>query len=141
MAKAQRRSSAGRSTTQLHRANPPEDIRFTVKGSSLYAIALGWPKDGQWIVYSLGSATATGKNDKVGDRVFWGLGTSFRRTQEADGLHIKLPAEPPGEYAYAFRVSLASSTAPGRGKRDSVGRLLVGRHTCPLKFKFDTVMA
>ena len=30
-----------------------KDIRFTTKGKTLYAIALGWPDDGKMVIKSL----------------------------------------------------------------------------------------
>jgi alpha-L-fucosidase len=29
--------------------------------------------------------------------------------QQADGLHLDLPAQPAGEYAYVFRIELSAS--------------------------------
>jgi alpha-L-fucosidase len=30
-------------------------------------------------------------------------------TQQADGLHIKVPAQAPGKYAYAYRIAFAGA--------------------------------
>lgn len=32
--------------------------------------------------------------------------------QQADGLHLRLPAKPVGESAYVFRIDLAPSSTP-----------------------------
>jgi hypothetical protein len=32
------------------------------------------------------------------------VGAKLRFQQQTDGLHIQLPAQAPGKYAYAFRV-------------------------------------
>src|SRR4030095_3363661 len=39
------------------------DIRFTTKGKILYAIALGWPDDGQLLVRSLAKTDAASGNE------------------------------------------------------------------------------
>ena len=78
-----------------------QDFRFTTKGDTLYAIELGWPKSGEAVISSLSrepgsarivSVTLLGSSSKV----------SFK--QEDDGLHLKLPVEPQGKIAYAFKM-------------------------------------
>jgi alpha-L-fucosidase len=80
-----------------------QNYRFTVKGDSLYAIALGWPQGGQATITSLASGDgAPGKVEKV--ELLGGSG-SLDFTQDASGLHITLPAQPTEGYAYAFKIS------------------------------------
>lgn len=85
-----------------------QDIRFTTKGNVLYAIALGWPDAGEITVKSLakGAASDLGTIDKV---ELVGSQASVKWTQEADGLHLRLPAARTGEYAWAFRISHGGS--------------------------------
>ena len=85
-----------------------QDIRFTMKGSSLYAIALAWPKDGQLIVHSLGTEAPAGRNLRVGAVALLGSDSKLEWKQEADGLHVKLPTEAPEEFAFSFRIALAT---------------------------------
>ncbi len=70
------------------------DVRFTVKGKTLYAIALSWPAE------ELVLKTVSGKVRAVS--LLGGGALTF--TQKADGLHIKLPAKP-DETAYTFKIS------------------------------------
>ena len=79
-----------------------EDFRFTTKGNVLYAIELGWPASGEAIVHSLASSVPGGK--RVESVVLLGSDAKLQFQQQADGLHIQLPAQAPGKYAYAFRV-------------------------------------
>lgn len=71
----------------------PEDIRFTVKGSCLYATVLSWPYDGQVSVRSLAEQDAS--HLPVFHGVIRGveiLGhgvTGWKR--DADGLHVSAP--------------------------------------------------
>ncbi len=81
-----------------------EDIRFTTKGTFLYAIALAWPESGQVTIRSLaaGSRLAFRKINKVElvgsrQRLMWNL--------DVGGLNVRLPKEKPGEYALALRIS------------------------------------
>src|SRR5271157_2151442 len=81
-----------------------EDFRFTTKGGALYAIELGWPSSGEAVIHSLGS-NALG-SQKVGSVALLGSDAKLQFQRQPDGLHIQLPAQAPGKYAYAFRVVL-----------------------------------
>lgn len=83
-----------------------EDFRFTTKGNSLYAIELGWPSTGEAVIHSLG---ATLGGQKIESVVLLGSDAKIQPRQEADGLHLQLPAQAPGKYAYAFRVLFDSA--------------------------------
>ena len=78
-----------------------EDFRFTTKGNALYAIEMGWPAGGEAVIHSLGSAVGSQKVESV---VLLGSDARIASRQEADGLHLQLPAQAPGKYAYVFRV-------------------------------------
>jgi alpha-L-fucosidase len=79
-----------------------EDFRFTTKGKALYAIELGWPSSGEAVVHSLASSAPGG--ERVESVVLLGSDAKLQFQQQTDGLHIQLPAQAPGKYAYAFRV-------------------------------------
>lgn len=82
----------------------PQDIRFTTKGKTLYAIALGWPAEGQLVVHSLGTQSGV----KVASVSLLGSDAAIHFTQNSDGLHLDgLPSEAPGKYAFAFKVTPA----------------------------------
>jgi alpha-L-fucosidase len=81
-----------------------EDIRFTAKGATLYAIALAWPASGRLVVRSLArggehAPSAVTAVDLLGsaDRPTW--------TWDESGLAVVLPARPPGEHAFALRIA------------------------------------
>ena len=76
-----------------------EDIRFTTKGPVLYAIALGWPKDGKLVVKSL--AADAGKVTSVG---LLGHAGALSWSQGEQGLEITLPQEKPCGQAFVFKV-------------------------------------
>ncbi|MFZ0758841.1 MAG: alpha-L-fucosidase [Candidatus Sulfotelmatobacter sp.] len=81
-----------------------DDFRFTTRGSTLYAIELGWPTTGEAVIHSLGTG-ALG-NLRVGSVSLLGSNNNIRFLQQADGLHIHLPSAAPCKYAYPFRITL-----------------------------------
>lgn len=82
----------------------PQDFRFTTKGDSLYAIELGWPASGEAVIHSLNQAALSGR--KIAAVTLLGDPAPLPYQQKAGGLHIQLPAEPPGKYAYSFKIVL-----------------------------------
>jgi alpha-L-fucosidase len=78
-----------------------QDFRFTTKGDTLYAIELGWPKNGEATIHSLASQIGL---DRVRSVALLGYQERISFKQDADGLHLKLPSEPVGKIAYAFKV-------------------------------------
>jgi alpha-L-fucosidase len=74
-----------------------QDIRFTTKGNTLYAIALAWPENGELVVKSLADYPVK-KVDLLGatDKLTW--------ERDAAGLRVHLPAARPNDYAFVFRI-------------------------------------
>ena len=85
----------------------PEDFRFTTRGNDLYAIELGWPASGEAVIQTLGPAVGAQRIDSV---ALLGSDAKLQFRQQPDGLHIRLPAQAPGKYAYAFRVVFGNAT-------------------------------
>ena len=80
----------------------PEDFRFTTKGDILYAIELAWPTNGEAVIRSL--ATTAGSKP-VQSVTLLGSDAKVQFEQRPDGLHVRVPAQPPAQYAYALRVT------------------------------------
>jgi alpha-L-fucosidase len=80
----------------------PEDFRFTTKGNVLYVIELAWPSTGEAVIHSLGTAPGARKISTV---ALLGSDAAPEFNQQPDGLHIKLPGQAPGKFAYAFRIN------------------------------------
>jgi len=80
-----------------------EDIRFTTKGGVLYAIAMGWPRDGLLRIHTLaeGSALAPGAIENV-QAVGAADSLSFKRNHR--WLEVKLPAGLAGSPAVALKI-------------------------------------
>jgi alpha-L-fucosidase len=80
-----------------------EDIRFTTKGGVLYAIALGWPRDGKLRIHTLadGSALAPGAIENI---QAVGSPDSLKFTRTHRWLEVKLPDGLAGSPAVAVKI-------------------------------------
>ena len=80
-----------------------QDIRFTAKGDTLYAIVLGWPGP-QFVVRSLAKSSplVTGK---LADVRLLGHEGSLQWSRTDAGLVVKLPEKKPCDHAFAFKIT------------------------------------
>ncbi len=90
-------NSGGFNEGKLHYTS--RDIRFTTSGRSLYALALGWPEDGRFVVRSL--ATSAGKVRKVN---LLGHKGKLAWEQSEAGLIVTMPKEKPCDHVFALRI-------------------------------------
>lgn len=81
-----------------------EDIRFTTKGTALYAICLGWPGEAATIK-SLGSSSPV-KTGMIEQIHMLGSTQPLSWSQSADGLTVKTPLHWQGDHAYTFKITL-----------------------------------
>ena len=81
-----------------------EDIRFTARGDTLYAIALAWPASGRLVVRSLAKGSENAPS-AIASVDLLGSSEKPRWTWDATALTVELPAQPPGEHAFAFRIA------------------------------------
>jgi alpha-L-fucosidase len=81
-----------------------KDIRFTTKGKTLYAVALGWPADGRLVIRSLAKPTGETIN-KVAAVTLLGHNGKLQWSQTAEGLVVTLPAQKPCEHAFVLKIS------------------------------------
>jgi alpha-L-fucosidase len=80
-----------------------EDIRFTTKGKSLYAIIMGWPGK-EVTIKSLpeGKILWFGKIKEI---QMLGSKTKLKWVQNEKGITVQLPAEQPCQFAYTLKIS------------------------------------
>lgn len=91
------------------------NVRFTVKGETLYAILVGnWPTTPELNVVSLASGKAEGKVSKV---TMLGAEGELTFEQGNGGLKVNLPAKAPGKYAYVLKIS-GIKTNPDTATKD-----------------------
>ena len=104
------RGKGGGFSERHDRSFTPQDIRFTTKGGALYAIALGWPKDGKVLIRSL--ASDAGKVTSVSLLGHMGA-PAWKQCEQ--GLEVALPTDRPCEHAFALKIlgtGLKPSLAP-----------------------------
>ena len=80
-----------------------QDIRFTTKGSTLYAIALAWPIDGKLRIRTL----ATGSSHypgEIGRVEMLGVNGPFQFTRDAQGLTVDCGNQRPNNIAYVLKI-------------------------------------
>ncbi len=85
----------------------PEDFRFTTNGGILYAIELAWPFKHEAVIHSVGSGVAG--EQSVESVVLLGSDAMLTFKQQPDGLHIQVPENAPGKYAYVYRLQFEKS--------------------------------
>ena len=83
-----------------------QDIRFTTKNAFLYAIALGWPADGELKIRILSAGTPYLPRPITGVQLL-GSQENLVWKQTTAGLEVDLPHEKPNDMAYVFKISTA----------------------------------
>jgi alpha-L-fucosidase len=90
--------TAGAFTDNEETAYTAQDIRFTAKGDTLYAISLAWPES-EMTIHSIGS------NLKVASVELLGATEKPQWKQTDDGLQVVYPTTKPSDYAHALRIN------------------------------------
>ena len=80
-----------------------QDIRFTTKGKTLYAIALDWP--GEQITVKSLAKSLTLVEGEVKDVRLLGCRDNLKWSRDESGLTVKLPAQKPCEHAFVLEIS------------------------------------
>ena len=96
------------------------DIRFTTKGKTLYAIALGWPDDGKIVIKSL-AKTADPKQNKINKIKLLGSSGKLKFEQTTNELVVEIPGQKLSDLTCTLRItgsnlkpaSLGAAPAPG----------------------------
>ena len=79
-----------------------EDFRFTTKDGHLYAMEMAWPVTRHAVIHSIDSSV------KVKAVTLLATQKPVTFSQQADGLHLDLPAQPAGVRVYAYRIEWAN---------------------------------
>jgi alpha-L-fucosidase len=82
-----------------------EDIRFTTKGSTLYAFVMGWPEK-EALLPALATASAQPPG-KIRHVALLGYSGAVKWNQDATGLHVQMPAEKLSDIAITLKVKMA----------------------------------
>ncbi len=82
-----------------------QDIRFTCKGNTLYAMCTGIPPEGKITIKSLGRRTKISSEDDIESVELLGSG-KVRWKRNGKGLHLTLPEVMPNDIALAFKINV-----------------------------------
>ena len=83
-----------------------QDIRFTTKGNSLYAIMMEWPKDNRVIIKSLGTGSEYGKDLDIKQVKLLGDDRNIAFELSEDGLSIPDLGTKSSDFAHVLEISL-----------------------------------
>jgi alpha-L-fucosidase len=93
----------GAFTDTKRAAYTAQDIRFTTRGETLYAILLAWPADGVALVQSLGTTLRVWDRE-VDTITLLGSQEPLRWTRNAGGLRVILPEAQSTPYAHVLKI-------------------------------------
>jgi alpha-L-fucosidase len=94
---------AGGFTDKKQKPFTGQDIRFTSKGDTIYAIALDDPGQ-QMRIKSLGTGDKK-LTKKIASITMLGSNEKLTFTQDADALSVEMPKNKPTEYAYVLKIA------------------------------------
>jgi alpha-L-fucosidase len=97
--------ASGTKNFNENRAKPytSEDIRFTRKGSALYAIALAWPADGKVRIRTLASGSSHYPGE-VGRVEMLGVNGPMPFTRDAQGLVVDCGNQKPNDISCVLKI-------------------------------------
>lgn len=98
--------ATGHHSEKRNKQSGPEDIRFTQKGDTLYATALGWPSDGVFTIESLAKGNPY-ENRKIKSIELLSGDNKLSWKQQRDALVLKVKGASPGNAAYSFRITFS----------------------------------
>ena len=102
-----------------------QDIRFTTRGDTLYAIVMGWPEDGKLLVKSLARPAGETCN-RIDEVRLLGEARALKWTQDDAALAVAMPDLQPCENAVVLKIRGRDlkAAAPGITQRPD-GRVLL----------------
>jgi alpha-L-fucosidase len=81
-----------------------QDIRFTVKGDTLYAFLLSIPTEPRALIKTLATNSPQMAGKKVTDVSLVGYSGKLKWNQDDQGLAVQLPEKTPSEHTVALRI-------------------------------------
>lgn len=80
-----------------------QDIRFTTKGTTIYAIALDWPSGGELQIGKLANGPR-GYDGELSKVTLLGSNARIPWTRDDAGLKVSLPDEKPCDHAFVLKI-------------------------------------
>ncbi|MGO8758509.1 MAG: alpha-L-fucosidase [Terracidiphilus sp.] len=97
------------STERFNESKRPDltadDVRFTTKGSTLYAFVMGWPRNAA-VVRALGAGSPQNPG-RIRHVKLLGHSGSLKWKQDQEALKVEMPAEKVSDIAVALKIELA----------------------------------
>jgi alpha-L-fucosidase len=90
-------------TDTRRQAFTSQDIRFTTRHQTLYAICLGWPEN-EVTIQSLGSQLKLYQG-AIGEVRMLGIDEPLEWSRDASGLRVKMPGRKPCDHAFALKIT------------------------------------
>jgi alpha-L-fucosidase len=81
-----------------------QDIRFTLKGETLYAFMLDWPGEHRVLVKSLATNSPQVAGRKITNVSLLGYKGKLQWMQDEQGLTVQLPEKAPSEHAVTLKI-------------------------------------
>ncbi len=81
-----------------------DDVRFTTKGGTLYAIIMGWPGDGKATVKALASGSSQLQGRRIAAVALLGGAGPLDWSQDARGLHANIGEPPVAGFPCVLRI-------------------------------------
>lgn len=100
--KVKQQLATGQESSQAYSLLNALDFRFTTRDTFLYAISMGWPKNGFWKIRTL----RKGMEIPLGITLL-GSGAPLSFTQTEEALLIKAPQKKPCDHAFTLKITLA----------------------------------
>ncbi|WP_252191163.1 alpha-L-fucosidase [Polaribacter sp. Q13] len=94
----------GHLSEQKNADNTADDIRFTTKGATLYAIVLDWPEGKEFTIHSLKKGNGLFPKEITSIQLLGGNGKNLSFVRNEKGLTIKLPENKKGKHAFTFKI-------------------------------------
>lgn len=99
--KIQEQISTGEESQVEQQILTSKDFRFTSRNDYVYAIAMGWPQDGDWKIRTLKSGT-----EKISSVSLLGSEEALQFVQTPEALIVHAPSRKPCDHAYALKLSI-----------------------------------
>lgn len=81
-----------------------DEVRFTTKGSTLYAFVMGWPEK-QPVIKPL-ATTSNVAHTKVRHVELMGFKGKVKWTQDEKGLIVQMPEQKPSDHVIGFKIAV-----------------------------------
>jgi alpha-L-fucosidase len=82
-----------------------EDVRFTTKGDTLYALLMSWPGEKDAVIKTLATNSPYVTGHKIAGVSLLGHEGNLEFLQDEAGLKVKMPAQKPCEHAFVLKIT------------------------------------